>query len=153
MLAIADLAAIRSTTFQPDRRMNSFRSFLLLLAAAFVLTACVKDPTSPWEITIQFERVATILDRVKIATRLESDGEEASVLLNVECEEETRTVALPQHIVSPEICGLNFQFTEFSYRGTETTGAQLTVTWGDDAPSEGDRTEPSDEGSAEPAAE
>ncbi len=116
--------------------MKRFTLSLACAAAAVtVLSACVADPASPWEMTLQFERSVSILDRATVAARLvEVDPPE--VLLNVQCEgeiTEDRTISLPIGVVSQALCGLHFQLGSFAYRGTEATGVDFVVTWGDDA--------------------
>lgn len=108
---------------------------LLATAALLVLglVACVADPASPWEITVQMERTVPLLDgRATVAVRAD-DVEEPSVLLNVQCagDESGRTLRVPSGTVTPELCGLQFELIELGLNGTEATSATFIVTWDD----------------------
>lgn len=103
--------------------------FSLALAMTFLFGGCVSPPDSPWEITVQLERRVNLLSgRAQIAVRA-SDIEDPKVIVNVQCEDEERTIEIAQYFESGEVCGLTFELASIAVRSAEAVSATLIVRW------------------------
>ena len=101
----------------------------LALAMILLVGGCVSPPDSPWEITVQLERRVNLLSgRASIAVRA-SDIEDPTVIVNVQCDGEERTLEIPQYRESNEVCGLTFELASVAVRSAEAVSATLIVRW------------------------